>query len=120
MFSLMVLARNGSDAGPQFRVHGYRDVPPADSGQSEGLAVTALDMAHAIRDRSNATLRGVPSGDGPSLADLAALHGLIERVREWPLGTPAAARGALIGLVALGSWGGAALFELLIERALGG
>ncbi len=78
------------------------------------------DLARAIRDRGDATLRGVPPGEGPSLADLVALHGFIERVREWPLGAPAAARGALIGLVALGSWGGAALVELFIERALGG
>jgi hypothetical protein len=77
------------------------------------------DLAQAIRERSHATLRGVPSGDGPSLADLIALHGLIERSREWPLDAPAAARGAMIGLVALGSWGGAALVELLMERAFG-
>jgi hypothetical protein len=81
----------------------------------------ALDgLTRAIRDRSASTLGGIPSGDGPSLADLVALHGFIERVREWPLGAPAVARGALIGLVALGSWGGAALVELLMERALGG
>lgn len=73
-----------------------------------------------IRSRGGALVAGrEATGEGPRLADLVAYHGFLERVREWPLGTPALLRGALIAALALGSWLGGALVDQLLERALG-
>jgi hypothetical protein len=40
-------------------------------------------------------------------------------VREWPVGAPALARGALIAALGLGSWLGGALVERVVDRLFG-
>lgn len=80
-------------------------------------ALAALEAG--IRPRARELLlTGEISGEGARLADLVAYHGFIERVRAWPLGTPAVLRLALITVLAVGSWLGGALVERLLERAL--
>jgi hypothetical protein len=54
-----------------------------------------------------------------SLADLVALQGTLERVREWPVNAPAVARAALVAALALGSWLGGALVEHVVNRWFG-
>jgi hypothetical protein len=81
-------------------------------------AQEALELR--IRARSEALLAGgVAREAGPSLADLVAAHAFLERVREWPLGAPALARGALIVAIAVGSWLGGALVERVVDRLFG-
>lgn len=60
-----------------------------------------------------------PADAGVRLADLVAWHAVLERVREWPIGAPALARGALIAALAIGSWLGGALVERLVARWVG-
>lgn len=72
-----------------------------------------------IRPRARELLAGGGSAGGERLADLIAYHDFVQRVREWPLGTPVLLRGALIAALALGSWLGGALAERILERALG-
>jgi hypothetical protein len=80
----------------------------------------ALDALEArIRPGARELLSGgTGASPDPRLADLVAYHGFVERVREWPLGTPVLLRGALIAAVGIGSWLGSALVERILERAL--
>ncbi len=52
------------------------------------------------------------------LADLVAYRGLVERVREWPIGTSSWLRFALYLLIPVGSWALAALVEHVVDRIL--
>jgi hypothetical protein len=70
-----------------------------------------------IREAGSRLLEGRGVDGSPTLADLIAFHGFLERVREWPVGAPTLARGALIVALALGSWLGGALVERLLESA---
>jgi len=91
-------------------------------GAHRGIVATkraALGGLEAqIRARGAALLAGRPAPDGPGMADLVAYHGLLERAREWPLGTPALLRASLIAALAVGSWLGGALVEQLLDRVL--
>jgi hypothetical protein len=55
---------------------------------------------------------------GGRLADLVAWRGLVEGVREWPVGAPTLVRSGLFVLLGIGSWLGGAVVERLLEAAL--
>jgi hypothetical protein len=79
----------------------------------------ALDSLRGEIRRASAELLAGRAPRGAALADLLALHGFLERAREWPLGAPALLRGALIAALAIGSWLGGAVVERLIDRVFG-
>jgi hypothetical protein len=81
----------------------------------------ALGAVEARIARAGAALMQGRSGDAGDarLADLIAWHGFLERVREWPIGTPALARGALVAALGLGSWLGGALVDRVVDRWFG-
>lgn len=81
-------------------------------------ALAALEAR--IRAGGEDLLAGHPAREGgASLADLVALQGTLERVREWPVNAPAVARAALVAALALGSWLGGALVEHVVNRWFG-
>lgn len=75
-------------------------------------------LRNEIRQESDALL-APGSGGGERLASLIALQGLVERVPEWPFDAPVLLRFALLALLGLCSWLGAALVERLLDTALG-
>ena len=53
-----------------------------------------------------------------SVADLVAYRGLIDAVREWPIGAPTVFRFLLYLLIPVGSWAGGALVERVVDALL--
>jgi hypothetical protein len=63
---------------------------------------------------------GADPGAGRSrMADLVAYRSLIDGVREWPLGLPAAVRFLVFAALGIGSWLGGAVMERILDRLLG-
>jgi hypothetical protein len=85
------------------------------AARREALATVEARIARA----GAALLAGREPEAGPRLADWVAWHGYLLRIRDWPLGAPALARGALIAALGLGSWLGGALVERALDRLFG-
>jgi hypothetical protein len=85
------------------------------AARREALAAVEARIARA----GAALMAGHEPESGPRMADLVAWHGFLLRIREWPLGAPVLARGALIAGLGLGSWLGGALVERLVDRLFG-
>jgi hypothetical protein len=81
----------------------------------EALRAVAAKLARAGR----ALMADAEDAPGPRVADLAAWHAHLERVREWPIGAPVLARTALLAALAIGSWLGGAVVERIVDRAFG-
>ena len=81
----------------------------------------ALGAVEARIARAGASLMEgrAAAANEPRLADLIAWHGFLERVREWPIGAPALARGVLVAALGLGSWLGGALVDRAVDRWFG-
>jgi hypothetical protein len=76
-----------------------------------------LRVNRLLERERDGLLAGGGSGAG-RLADLVAWRGLVEGVREWPVGAPTLVRSALFVLLGIGSWLGGAVVERLLEAAL--
>jgi hypothetical protein len=74
----------------------------------------------AIRAARAPVLEGAEKADAASLRlpALLAYEARIEQVREWPFDTPTLTRFSLLVLLAVGSWLGGAVVELLLDIAL--
>jgi hypothetical protein len=77
-----------------------------------------LLRVNRLLERELDAVRSGGGSGGGRLADLVAWRGLVEGVREWPVGVPTLVRSGLFVLLGIGSWLGGAVVERLLEAAL--
>jgi hypothetical protein len=90
-------------------------------GAHRAIAAARREALASVEARIGRAGAALLAGREPDarLTDLVAWHGYLLRVREWPLGAPVLARGALIAALGLGSWLGGALVERALDRLFG-
>jgi len=81
--------------------------------------VTEAAWCHARIPEARAALRESKPGAGQDLAGLLMYSKEVSEVHAWPIAPGGFARFALFLLIPLGSWGGGALVERLVDSALG-
>jgi hypothetical protein len=74
--------------------------------------------AQIRREAAASGASGEAVSESARLANLIAYRGLVEGVRDWPIGAPTIARLGLVALLAASSWLGGALFERLVDSLL--